>query len=206
MLYRAVAWPPKMRMYCIGSYRKIPKISPWLIFSKAFFEGSIFGRVYIRKGSSTKGNLRFKIDWASVIVGSKFTAFALFYFVFEGNFPSTSPRGAYIGRSDLTEGLLRYRFGGLIFGGAYTWWGVFSEFYGIWSHLLPTQSMGNSPGGGGGGKQAYIRTPWTKVLFPEILPKQFVHSCVSSWLFFRVYKRIRKELNALLIKISSFRR
>ena len=69
--------------------------------------------------------MRFKIDWASLIVGSKFTVFALFYFVFEGNFPSTSPRGAYIWKGDLTEGFLRYRFGkgggglymeGLIFG------------------------------------------------------------------------------------------
>ena len=46
----------------------------------------------------------FKIDWASFIVGSKFTVFALFYLVFEGSFPSTSPRGAYIWRGDLTEG------------------------------------------------------------------------------------------------------
>ena len=75
--------------------------------------------------------MRFKIDWASLIVGSKFTVFALFYFVFEGNFPSTSPRGAYIWKGDLTEGFLRYEFGGLIFGGAYTWRGLFSEFYGI---------------------------------------------------------------------------
>ena len=65
------------------------------------------------------GNLRFKIDWASRIVGSKFTVFALFYFVFGGNFPRTSPRGAYIWRGDLTEGFLRYRIGGLLFGGAY---------------------------------------------------------------------------------------
>ena len=63
-----------------------------------------------------EGNLRFKIDWASLVVGSKFTVFALFYFVFEGNFPSTSPRGAYIWRGDLKEGFLPYRFGGLIFG------------------------------------------------------------------------------------------
>ena len=63
--------------------------------------------------------MRFKIDWASLIVGSKFTVFALFYFVFEGNFPSTSPRGAYIWRGDLTEDFLRYPFGGLIHGGAY---------------------------------------------------------------------------------------
>ena len=47
------------------------------------------------------------------------------------NFPSTSPRGAYIWRDDLTEGFLRYEFGGLIFGGASTRRGLFSEFYGI---------------------------------------------------------------------------
>ena len=64
--------------------------------------------------------MRFKIDWPSLIVGSKFTVFALFYLVFEGTFASTGPRGAYIWRGDLTEGFLPYQFGGLIFGGAYT--------------------------------------------------------------------------------------
>ena len=68
--------------------------------------------------------MRFKIYWASLIVGSKFTVFALFYFVFEDNFPSVSPWGAYIWRGDLMEGFLRYRFGGLyleelMHGGAY---------------------------------------------------------------------------------------
>ena len=43
-----------------------------------------------------EGNLRFKIDWASLIVGSKFTIFALFYLVFEGNFPSTAAGALYI--------------------------------------------------------------------------------------------------------------
>ena len=75
-----------------------------------------------------EGNLRFQIDWASPIVGSKFIVFALSYFVFEGNFPSTSPWGAYIRRGNLMEGIWRYRFGVLIFGGAYTWRGLFSEF------------------------------------------------------------------------------
>ena len=69
-----------------------------------------------------EGNLRFKTDWASLTVGSEFTVFALFYFVFEGNFPSTSPRGAYIWRGYLTEGFLRYRFGG-----AYIWRGLYME-------------------------------------------------------------------------------
>ena len=43
---------------------------------------------------------------------------------------------AYIWRGDLTEGFLRYRVGGGrgIFGGAYTWRGLFSEFYGMLRH------------------------------------------------------------------------
>ena len=53
------------------------------------------------------------------VVGGKFTFFALLYFVFEGNFPSISPRGAYIWRGDLTEGFSRNRIGEIIFGGAY---------------------------------------------------------------------------------------
>ena len=63
-------------------YRKIPKISP-----RAYIFQSPFGGAYnIWRGLSTEGNLRFKIDWASLIVARKFTVFALFYSVFEGNF------------------------------------------------------------------------------------------------------------------------
>ena len=64
-------------------------------------------------------------------MGRKFTIFALFNLVFEGKFQVQAPPGAYIRRGDLMEGFLRYDFGGLIFGGAYTWRGLFSEFYGI---------------------------------------------------------------------------
>ena len=56
-------------------------------------------------------SLCFKISWASLMVGTKFTVFAFFYFAFEGNFQVQAP-------------------GGLIFGGANTWRGLFSEFYG----------------------------------------------------------------------------
>ena len=52
-------------------------------------EGLIFGGAYLRR--------KIKIDRASLIVGSKFTVFALFYFVFEGNFPNTSPHGLIFG-------------------------------------------------------------------------------------------------------------
>ena len=44
-----------------------------------------------------EGNLRFKINWASLTVGSKFPFFALLFFVFEDNFPSTSPQGLIFG-------------------------------------------------------------------------------------------------------------
>ena len=61
----------------------------------------------------------FKIDWANLIVGRKFTIFALFCFVFEDNFQVQAPGGTYIWRGDLTEGFLGYEFGRLIFGRAY---------------------------------------------------------------------------------------
>ena len=64
------------------------------------------------------------------MVGRKFTIFTLFYFVFEGKFQVQAPRGAYIWRGDLSEGFGGYNFGGLIFGGAYTLRGFFTEFYG----------------------------------------------------------------------------
>ena len=67
----------------------------------------------------------------------KFTIFALFYFVFEGKFQVQAPRGAYIRRGDLTEGFLRYDFGGLIFGGAY-----FRNF--TVNYVTINQDMGNN--------------------------------------------------------------
>ena len=60
-----------------------------------------------------EGNLRFKIDWARPIVESKFTAFALFYLVFEGSFSKYKPPGGLY-------------LEGLIHGGAY-----FRNFTGI---------------------------------------------------------------------------
>ena len=77
--------------------------------------------------------MRFKVDCAGLIVGRKFTVFALFYFAFEGNFQVQAPGGwgAYIWGWDLTKVFLRSEFGRLIFRGAYSWRGLFSEFYGM---------------------------------------------------------------------------
>ena len=50
--------------------------------------------------------MRFKIDWASLILGRRFTDFFLFYFLFENNFQVQAPGGACIWRGDLTDGFL----------------------------------------------------------------------------------------------------
>ena len=62
------------------------------------------------------GKFEFQNRLGQLVMARKFTIFALFYFVFEGKFQVQVPRGAYIRRSDLTEGFLRYDFEGLIFG------------------------------------------------------------------------------------------
>ena len=63
----------------------------------ALFEGLIFGGAYVRKGLFTEGNLRFKVDWASIIVGSKFAAFVLVYFL--AIFQVQAPGGLIFGQA-----------------------------------------------------------------------------------------------------------
>ena len=53
------------------------------------------------------------------------TAFALFYFEFESNFPVQAPGGLYLGVRFIGE------FFALRVWGAYIWRSLFSEFYGI---------------------------------------------------------------------------
>ena len=64
------------------------------------------------RGLCTEGNLRFKIDWASLQL--------------EGNVPFLLCF-AYIRRGDVTEGFWRYEFGGLIQGGLI--FGILRYFY-----------------------------------------------------------------------------
>ena len=61
--------------------------------------------------------------------GEEIYQFCFVLLCIRGQIPSTGPLGGYIRRGDLTEGFLRYDFGGLIFGGPYTWRGLFSELY-----------------------------------------------------------------------------
>ena len=88
---------------------------------RGLFEGA-----YIRRGLSTEGNLRFKIDWASLIVGKKFTVFALFCFVFEGNFQVQAPTPPG-GRGLYSEWRFIGGFFALRVWGAYIWRGLYMK-------------------------------------------------------------------------------
>ena len=90
------------RLFCkLNIYRKIPKRSPGAYsFQRPFLRG------LYSEGLLYGGKFAFQNRLASLIVGRKLTVFALFYFVFVGNFQVQSPGGgAYIWRGDLTEGL-----------------------------------------------------------------------------------------------------
>ena len=79
-------------------YRKIPKISPGAyIFQRPFLrglflEGPLFGGAYLWREIRVSKSIG-----ASLIVGRKFTVFALFYFAFEGNFQVQFPGGLICG-------------------------------------------------------------------------------------------------------------
>ena len=85
--------------------------------------------------------MRFKIDWASLVNRRRFTVFALFYFVFEGNFQFPGGGGLIFGwRGNLMGCFLRYEFGGLIHGGAcfqnFMVFHPLMKFYFIFSHIF----------------------------------------------------------------------
>ena len=86
-------------------------------------QGLIFAGAYIRRGLSTEGNLRFKIDWASLVFEVNLSFLLCFTLYLRAKFQvQASP---YIWRGDLR------RVSALPVWGAYTWRGLFSEFYGI---------------------------------------------------------------------------
>ena len=101
------------------SYRKIPKISTGAyIFQRPFLrglflEGLIFGGAYLGReiciSKSTGLALQLGVNLPFLLC---FTLYSRAIFQVQASW------GLYLA-GDLTEGFLRYRFGGLIFGGAY---------------------------------------------------------------------------------------
>ena len=87
--------------------------------------------------------MHFKIDWVSLIVRRKFTVFALFYFVFEGNFQVQAPGGG--GGGLYLERGFKGGFFALRVWGAYIWRGLFLEFYGISCNMQRSGHIQSKP-------------------------------------------------------------
>ena len=74
-----------------------------------------------------EGNLCFKINWASL----EWKENLPILLCFRGQIPSTSsPRGLY-SKGQFNGVFFALQFRGFIFGGAYAWRGLFSDFYGM---------------------------------------------------------------------------
>ena len=77
-----------------------------------------------------EGNLRLKFDWASLIVGGKFTVLLCSTLYLRAISKYKPPGGLFL-EGRFNRGFLVLRvWGGLIFGGGYTWRGLFLEFCG----------------------------------------------------------------------------
>ena len=97
-------------------YRKIPKISPGAyIFQRPFLRG------LYSEGLSMEGKFALQNRLGSSYSWKEINLFCFVSLCIWEQLPSTSPRGAYICRGDLTEGFLRYEFGG-----AYIWRGLYT--------------------------------------------------------------------------------
>ena len=108
-------------------YRKSPKISPGLIFFKGPFWGAYFWWGLYSERLMYGGKFAFQNRLGQLIIGRKCTIFALFYFVFELQFTSTSPPGGLYSEGWCNRGFFFFfalslgglYLEGLIRGGAY---------------------------------------------------------------------------------------
>ena len=105
-------------------YREIAKISPGLIFFKGPFWRGLYsgGLIY-------GGKFAFQNDWAGLIVGRKFTVLLCVTLYLRAISKYKPPEGLYL-EGRFNGGFFALRVWGLIFEGAYTWRGLFSELYG----------------------------------------------------------------------------
>ena len=86
--------------------------------------------------------MRFKIDWSSLINGRRFTVLLCFALYLRASSEYKPPGGLIFGGAIKRRVFCVTSFffggGGAIFGGAYTWKGLFSEFYG--STMIPERA------------------------------------------------------------------
>ena len=111
-------------------YRKIPKISLGAyIFQRPllrglFLEGPIFGGTYVQRKICVSKSIGLACS------GKEIYHFCFVLLCIQGQIPSTSPLGDLYLEGRCNGGFFALGSWGAIFGGAYTWRGLFSEFYG----------------------------------------------------------------------------
>ena len=115
------------RVLIVFTYRKIPKISPGaFIFERPFWR-SLFLEGLIHGGKfASQNRLGYPYSW------KKIYSFWFVLLCIWGQFLSASPPGGLYLEGRFNGGFSALRVWGLIFGGAYIWTGLFSEFYGIY--------------------------------------------------------------------------
>ena len=122
--------------------------------------GPIFGGAYVRREICVSKSIGLACS-SKEIYGFCFVLLCI-----RGQIPNISPPGGLYSEGRLNGGFLRYDFRRLIFGGAYTWRGLISEFYGNCLAVCVSEAFvlmkdsfkqipSTTPRGGGGG--AYIR-------------------------------------------------
>ena len=114
-LTSAVRTPSLLLLAIYQNSENKPRGCRGLYFSKALFEGLIFGGAYLRREIWVQHRLGYPYKWKEILPFLPCITLCL-----RAISKYKPPRGAYIWRGDLTEGFLRYEFGGLIFGGPYT--------------------------------------------------------------------------------------
>ena len=125
--YTEIFWRPFLTIFSIPKNSR-NKPQGWY-FSKALFEGLVFGGAYIRRGLCAEGicvskSIGLDCSWKEIY------HFCFVLLCIRGQIPSTRPPGGLY-----SEGRFNGGFFALRFWGAYTWWGLFSEFYGIFMYL-----------------------------------------------------------------------
>ena len=122
LLYGLPKYTIQWRLQCVlNSAARLVTLSRKHVTCRKNSLGVYIFQIPFLRSLSTEGNLRFKIDWTSLIVWSKFTVFALFYFVFNRRqFSKCKPPGGLYLDGRFNGGFFALPVWGVpIFGGAY---------------------------------------------------------------------------------------
>ena len=86
-------------------------------------EGLIFGGAYVRREICVSKSIELACS------GKEIYHFLLCFTLYSRANSNYKPQRGLYSEGRFNGGFLRYDFGGFTFGGAYTWRGLFSEFY-----------------------------------------------------------------------------